>query len=186
MASDRAKMRGTVLVEDRRSERFLKGLLDHLGFQRSRLDFQIAPAGQGAANVWVIKRFPAEVALLRKKRQALFLIAMVDGDNVGVNGRKAEFDTALREAGFEARQSGEKIATPIPTWSIETWLLALLGDDETDESKSGKLAFENEYRRNEREALRSSVTGWHGRCAVAVRVPSLMDGKAEIERVYVS
>jgi hypothetical protein len=186
MASERAKMRGAVLVEDRRSERFIRALLTHLGFQKNRIDFQIAPARHGAASHWVIKQFPAEVDLLRKKRQAFFLIAMVDGDNVGVNGRKAEFDNALKEAGLEARQLGEIIATPIPTWSIETWLLALLGDNETDESKSGKFAFENAYRRNEREALRSAVMEWHSRCAVAVRVPSLMDGKMEIERLYVS
>ncbi len=86
MASDREKLRGIVLAEDKRTERFCRALLRELGFKVRRFRFETAPAGEGAAEAWVARRYPDEVKVLRSKnyQQALRLIAVRDGDMVGV------------------------------------------------------------------------------------------------------
>ncbi len=102
MASDREKLRGIVLAEDKRTERFCRALLRELGFKVRRFRFETAPAGEGAAEAWVARRYPGEVKVLRSKnyQQALRLIAVRDGDLVGVRIRKQELDQPLEAAGL--------------------------------------------------------------------------------------
>lgn len=181
MASERKKLRGVVLAEDKRTERFFRNLLKKLGFGRFRFD--TAPKGQGAGEAWVLRRYPAEVKLLRSKnfQAALRLVAARDSDNVGVSDRKQELDQALTNAGLEARQAGEHIATPVPTRNIETWLLALLGANDLDETTDYKHRFENEYGASERNALSDAAAAWQE--VNDTSLPSLRDGAAEMARI---
>jgi len=119
--------------------------------------------------------------LLRRKRyQRLCLIAVRDGDRDGYALRKADLDIALGSR----REPDEAIATLLPTWSIETWLLTLLGDDTLGEDASQKQKFENLYRgRAERYALRDAAQAWPNRADQVDSVPSLADGKAELGRI---
>jgi hypothetical protein len=178
---DRHQVRGTVLVEDRRTERFFRELLVSLGFDKLKFKFITAPSGKGNASAWVRAQYVFEVNLLRRKRyQRLCLIAVRDGDRYGVASRKADFDAALGMS----READETIATPVPTWSIETWLFALLGDDTIKEDSSQKYRFEQQYRgRAERQALREAAKAWPIRANKAESVPSLADGKAELRRI---
>src|SRR6266436_995349 len=124
MANDRPQLRGTILSEDRRHERFLRELLVSLGFRKIRFRFETAPLGGGDAGAWVRARYPSEVNLLRQKRhQRLALISMRDGDNQGWVSRKDDLDLTLTEAGLARREQRELIVNLVPTWSIETWLL---------------------------------------------------------------
>jgi hypothetical protein len=186
MPSDRKKLRGLILTEDRRTQRFFKNLLVDLGFDRNRLRFVTAPSGKGNAALWVRSQYPDEVRLLRTKnyQQGLFLVAVRDGDNIGVRVRKADLDNALREAGLVPRNSKERIATPVPTWSIETWLLALLGDDDVDELSTRKQDFENEYRENDEEtkALLDAAKAWRHK-SKNLSLPSLADSKSEMKKL---
>jgi hypothetical protein len=185
MPTDRKQLRGTVLAEDRRTERFFRELLDGLGFDKRKFNFKTAPSGKGDAGAWVRAQYPFEVRLLRQKRhQRLSLIGARDGDNTGVVSRKADLDSALGDAMLAPRQSNERIANPVPTWSIETCLLALLGDATIDETTSRKRDFEGRYPgKEERQALRDAAQAWLNKVDLFPFVPSLADGKTEMSRI---
>lgn len=176
-------LRGAVLAEDRRTERFVRALLVDLGFNTRRFRFTTAPSGSGDAKAWVRAQYPNEVRLLRQKNyQRLGLIAVRDGDNVGVERGKSDLDDALREAAIEKRGADQRISTPVPTWSIETWLLVLLGEEDVDESSSFKEQFEKRYGgKDEGRAIRSAAKEW--RTASAPSAPSLEDGREELQRL---
>ncbi|HLT39922.1 MAG TPA: hypothetical protein VK034_26760 [Enhygromyxa sp.] len=116
------------------------------------------------------------------------LIAVRDGDAVGVEGRKVELDEALRQAGLAPRGPTERIATPVPTWAIENWLLDLLEHPNINENRrpsgdSGptwKQVFERVHGTDENLALTTAAQAWP---SASVRLPSLRDGRAEIGRI---
>lgn len=113
-----------------------------------------------------------------KKYQRLWLVAAWDGDNVGWVKRKADLNSAC------PRENDERIAILVPTWSIETWLLALLGDDSINESVSRKQEFEHRYPESERRrALRDAAKAWQVRAEHVPSVPSLADGSTEMTRI---
>ncbi len=183
MPSERDKLRGLVLAEDKRTERFFRELLRALGFKVRRFRFETAPAGGGAAEAWVAQRYPDEVKVLRSKnyQHALRLIAVRDGDTVGVHIRKQQLDQALEDAGLDVRQADEGIATPVPTRNIETWLLALQNGADLDETSDYKHRFEREHRDHERSVLRKAATAWKD--VDQTSLPSLRDGKAEMQSI---
>ncbi|MFL6209959.1 MAG: hypothetical protein ACJ74W_13970 [Pyrinomonadaceae bacterium] len=185
MTHNRAQLRGSLLVEDKRTERFFRELLDRLGFDKHK--FRIIPLinGKGDARAWVRGQYISEVKLLRQKRhQRLCLIAVRDGDNIGVASRKADLNSALCDVGLDPRQQDELIATPVPTWSIETWLLALLGDASVDETVSRKQDFQRRYpEKHERQSLRDAAHAWRNRADQIPSVPSLADGRTEMSRI---
>jgi hypothetical protein len=122
----------------------------------------------------------------------------MDGDNADPVRRKAELDVCLQDQGMGPRQADERIAIPVPTWSIETWLLALLGES-VDEATSQKREFERRYPgKEERSALRDAAIAWDSlrRRVAALRwesgadrissVPSLADSKIEMRRIGVA
>jgi hypothetical protein len=183
MPNDRKKLRGVVVTEDNRTERFFRYLLDSLSFDKRRFRFKTAPSGQGDAGAWVQAQYPSLVSLIRQKRQYLCLVAVRDGDSDGLLARKTELDKALREAGLDSRSESERIATPVPTWSIETWLLALAGDATINEDESYKQLFEQRFRGNEGQALRNAALAWRTWADQVSSVPSLGDGKSEMSRI---
>lgn len=186
MAGDRAKLRGIVLTEDRRTERFIRQLLTALGFKGS-FRYETAPRGEGAGEAWVLRRYPPEVRVLRAKNfQRLCLIAVRDGDSVGVDARKTELDEALRQAGLEKRQPDERVAAPVPTWAIENWLLDLLGHEDINEDRgpdggrTWKQVFERTYGLDEARALTRAAQAW---TSTEASLPSRGDGRAEFARL---
>ena len=188
MPTDLRQLRGTVLVEDPRTERFVRELLLHLGFERHKLRFLPAPKGKGDAKAWIRapSQYPSEVRKVRQRRfQQVFLITVMDGDNADPVRRKGELDGCLRAQGMDPRQADERIALPVPTWSIETWLLALLGES-VDETTSQKRVFERRYPGKERSALREAAQAWRVRAGGIPSVPSLADSRIEMRRLDVA
>ncbi len=192
MASDRARIQGVVLVEDRRTERFLRHLLSALGFEtRRKVKIKVAPRGRGAAESWVKKQYPSEVRFLRRSHPIRFLLAARDGDAVGVSRRKADLDEALMQDGQSVRASGERIATPVPTWSIENWIFDLLGTEGVNEERqpepgngpSWKQLFDQRHGGTEKDALRSAAAAWKAGAPGRPELPSLVDGRAELTRI---
>lgn len=182
--TDRKGLRGVVLSEDKRQERFIRLLLSELGFEKRSFRFEPAPAGDGAAEAWVRKRYPREVKHLRSNNfQRLAVIAMRDGDNVGVDGRKAELDQELQSNNLASREQQELIVTPVPTWSIETWLLALLGDDVSGEHESLKNQFEHRYRSRDKTILHDAANTWRTNPDAGSDLGSLVDGRQEFQRI---
>ncbi len=177
-------MRGVVLAEDKRTERFFRHLLEGLGYDTRKFRFQTLPKGKGAAEAWVRKRYPMEVRVLRSKnyQHGLSLIAVRDGDRIGVEGRKRELEAELDNAGVRRRESNERIATPVPTWSIETWLLALLGEEAIGEAEPLKERFEHRYPQ-EKESIKKAAQRWCDDPTSGGLLPSLDDGRAELARL---
>jgi hypothetical protein len=191
MSGDRKKMCGRVLCEDRRTERFIRHLLEARGYKIRRFNFVPAPSGRGAADAWVLARYPEEVRALRAKNHQhdLCLIAIRDGDALGVGARKKQLDDALREADLDPRAPSERIATPVPTWAIENWILDLLGfpdvtEDQCSSENQGptwKHVFERNFGSDEKSALRDAAQRWWS--TVEPRLPSLEDGRGEVARI---
>lgn len=180
------KLRVWLLCEDSRQDRFFRRLLVREGVEPRRIDVQIAPAGAGSAAAWVLARYPEVVRRLRSKKHqiGLCVVAVIDGDNEGVEGRKRALDAALRRIGQDVRSPGEKIALPVPTWSVETWLWWLLGEPGTTEAHSMKSDFERKYGRRSDENVRAvdrAVLAWPG--PEPGRPPSLGDGLLELARL---
>lgn len=189
MSSERGQLRGVVLSEDMRTERFVRHLLEACGFNKRRFYFRTAPSAVGAADAWVLRQYCQEVKSLRARSyQRLCLIAIRDGDALGVHTRKAQLEEALREAGLAPRDVSERVATPVPTWAIENWLLDLLDHPEIDEERrpggvegqTWKQVFEHEHERNERRALIAAAGAW---ATASLRLPSLVDGRVELARI---
>jgi hypothetical protein len=174
-----------LLCEDVEQRSFFEGLCKRLGFVSRVIRVLVAPPGKGAAEQWVRAQYPREVRAYRAKENHLTngLLAAIDGDARGVIARKAQLDEALAESEQDPRHPEDRIATCVPTWSIETWLAWLCGSGDVDE----RTPYKNEpsYRRA-REAgsisAKDAIEGWFS----AVRAgepPSLTDGRHEIERL---
>jgi len=177
-------MRGVVLAEDKRTVGFFRHLLERLGYDTRKFHFQPAPSGTGAAEAWVRKRYPFEVKLLRSKnyQKSLCTIVVRDGDSSGVEKRKRELDEELKIAGLQRRTPNERIATPVPTWSIETWFLALLGEEAIGEDEPLKETFAHRYPQ-EKELIKKAAQTWCDDPTSGGLLPSLDDGHAEMARL---
>lgn len=167
-----------MLAEDQRTLRFFRLLLRELGFELRSFRFLVAPRGVGAAEAWVRLRYPGEVKALRSRnyQRRLCVVAVRDGDAVGVAARKREMDRELQAAGLDPRGPDERIALPVPTWSIESWLLSILGKSVAEDQRV-KHEFSPP---DETEALREAARAWAG---FATPLPSLVDSRAEMQRV---
>lgn len=180
-------LRVRILCEDRRTERFLRGVCRRFGLQV--LDVVVAPSAGGAASAWVAANYPKQVRLLRSKKyqRNLGLIVHIDGDNRGVNGRKADLDGRLTsdQPALAARAPTEAIAVLVPTWCIETWLLHLSGIAQPPESDGLKRDPDTQYSAalhqldsTLADSIRAAVAAWPG-----TTPPSLADGHGELQRV---
>lgn len=178
-------VRGVVLCEDRRTERFFRRLLTALGFNLRKFTFLTAPSGVGAGEAWVLQQMPREVGVVRRYHQEnVGLLAARDGDAMGVVARKREVDALLKAREMAPRGPDERIALPVPTWAIENWLLDLLGHGGVDERRgpgaagaTWKQVFEREHP-DEGGAVAKAAEEWG-----SGRLTSLIDGRAELDRL---
>ena len=180
MTTKRRRMR--ILCEDRRTERFLRRLCERFGVQV--LDVKIAPSGKGAASAWVRQHYADEVRRHRARnyQASLALLVAIDGDNVGVAERVRELAEALAAAKEAPRVDSEAIAVFVPTWSVETWLAALVGRpvDELSPQKDNPAV--SELWRDgpaESRTIREAVAGWGADTAL----PSLIAARSGAVRV---
>lgn len=182
-----SETRITVVVEDRRTERFVRRLLESLGTHSRKIFFRIAPAGEGSAAEWVLKQTPHTFRTLRGFRPGTNVAALMvcDGDNVGPPGRWRRINAELQAAGLSARAPADRIAILVPTWSIESWLLQLLGTSNVDElqSDAGGHAWKHVYERvwghDERGAAKMAALSW----STVAGTASLVDGRSELARL---
>jgi hypothetical protein len=167
-------LRFYVLGEDRAREQFLRGLLEGKGLVRNwarEVRSTVAPKARGAASQFVKQQFAEVVRVRRSKnfQQSLAVITVVDGDNVG-SARAGELLSTL----VPERDAVERIAVLVPTWSIETWALALEGKP-VDEMTSYKPVVRNE------RALRLAGESWEP--PRNQEPPQLTEARAELRRV---
>ncbi|MCC7536689.1 MAG: hypothetical protein IT379_10770 [Deltaproteobacteria bacterium] len=177
-----------IVCEDVEQRRFLERLCDAWGIGPRRRFVAPLPSGRGAGDAWVREQYVENVRVVRSQRhqRRLGLVAMIDGDDVGVAERKRSLDAALTASGAEARDAGEPIAVAVPTWSVETWLWWLCGEDGVDETTPYKR--DADYQRAVRagdvtpeKAAKAWLAG--PRAGEAERVSSLSDARLELERL---
>ncbi|MEO7993242.1 MAG: hypothetical protein ABI743_02495 [bacterium] len=99
---------------------------------------QVAPAGSGDAKKWVAEHLETELKQWARLGRRKPLIVMTDADNLSVQGRRGE-TLALLPA-----QDHPALVVLVPKWSVETWILAALGDvvHEEETYKSRKRGLE--------------------------------------------
>jgi hypothetical protein len=161
--------------EDRNHEKFIRRLLPVLGIQLENV-FP-APRGTGSAVSWVTARYPDICLKARATRNQVNLgfLVIVEGDSEGVEAR-------VNQLHAEERDPNERIAILVPTWSIESWVWWLTGN-EVDESKK----YNREMRDNFPQLVDGAVLAWQRPRADEQRfVPSLSAGRKELERLRVA
>jgi hypothetical protein len=117
-----------LLCEDTQHEAFARRFLSGIGWEARAIRVEKAPAGGGAAEQFVRRRFPVELRAHRSRQVSQVLVVVMDGDSVGVAARLRQLSDACADAGVEWRKDDEKIAIFIPTSNIETWLAYLEGE----------------------------------------------------------
>ena len=177
MASSQARI--WLWCEDREHEAFARNLLkERFGLDARRLTVKIAPKGEGAASAWVLLKYQEEVlptARRARHQRHLGFLVLVDGDIVGWKRRVEQFEEA---GGKEPRP--ERIAICAPTWSIETWVLWLCGDDVTEVASLKNRLPPVDFR----SRLGEAIARWEPpRDAEMERLPSLSAGRVELDRL---
>lgn len=128
------KAQFVLLCEDKQQEVFLRRFLKRRGCSERLARVEVAPNGRGAANNFVLSRFPRELSAIRRDAVNRKLIVMIDGDAHGVAGRRRQFAEKCAAEGVPARAATEPVALVVPTWNVEAWL-AYLGGATVDEAK---------------------------------------------------
>ena len=176
-------VRIVLLCEDRRHETFTRRFLNEQGWNVRHLRPVISPPGRGSAERFVREQFPRELKALRAKGgEEVYLIVMIDGDNVGVAARRASLTSACAEQDIPTPGDDDRVLICVPTWNIETWL-AYLGGEAVDEAS-------NDYRHqapegNElRQRARYLSTMCRNRDLRSPSPPSLDDACARYRRVF--
>lgn len=166
-----------VLCEDQAQRSFVIRVCDKLDV---RTYIEVAPSGRGSAVQWVKARVRDFVKRQRSKafQSNRTSLVVVDGDNLGLSARKLEI-LALIEP---ERAADEQISVMVPTWSIETWLMALCGQPDVVEDKSYKD--DSRFKALARQGVVTSAkaaANWRG--DEVELVPSLQDGYDEGVRI---
>jgi hypothetical protein len=180
----RRGIRVAILVEDRLLERFARRVLTELGFASHELRVIPGyPHGKGSGKQWVAQQYLAEVPAQRRaaNHQKVALLVGTDADNLSVDARARQLADALKTANEPAREAHERIIHWIPKWSIETWLLHLLGNLPVDETKSLKKRFTAATRVEWNTIATKFVDEYHNRPSDTL--PSLSSTYSETDRL---
>lgn len=170
-----------IVCEDSDHEQFLRGLLEGLGLIKDwarEVRCEINPNGGGDAKAFVRRLFPEKVQVRRSKayQHGLAVIGVSDGDDQGHGPRVQSLLTTLHPP----RTERERIAVLAPTWSIETWVLWLLGNHSVTEARTYKTLAKELEPRDIREAGRC----WNPASAEEHdRLPSLHAARRQVERL---
>ena len=138
-----------LLCEDTQHEVFVRRFLKEMGWHLRHFRIEKAPQGRGSGEQFVRENYPSELQKFRTKPGRRALIAVVDGDATGVDGRLADFEQACVEQEVPSRRDEETVMLLVPTWRIETWL-AYMDGNTVCESRPGypRLARESECQRH--------------------------------------
>ena len=177
-------VRWHLLCEDRAQERFFVSLgLKVLGSRPQRIF--VPPRGEGAAWGWVLGQYPERMRLhpRRYPTENVALMVGVDGDSEGWELRKRRFDDELRKSAMALRTESERVAILSPTWSIETWLAVLCKWSPVDAPIGEGRTVKREVERAMAQghiSFKKAAGAWSTKTE---RLPSLVDGQQEMERL---
>ena len=130
-----------VIPEDKLSSTFAMKTLKNFGYEKRDVRIIPVPAGKGAGEQHIRKRYVEEVNTYRKNRnhQNIGILAVIDADNKSVDERSRQLDGELKSKNQAGRTGNERIALWIPERHIETWLVHLCGGDVDEETETKTL-----------------------------------------------
>jgi hypothetical protein len=179
------KLRCVLLCEDLEQERLFRPILEKLfGDQTVRV---LRGKKTGGFTFVFNTALAKEAKYVRQRPQeAVGLLVVVDGDQVGRKGRLDQIQEVLRLAGFETRDKmPDRIAACIPSRNVETWELWLCGFRDLDEHTDYKVKLQRELKNIRRSQL---LEAWlfpsdEQLQAEERTLPALAHGRAEIDRL---
>lgn len=179
MSPAKKGVRITVVVEDRRQERFCREVLGGLGYRRHEITYKTAPKGKGSGKAWVNSQAANELQVLRSKNfQSLALLITTDCDQQTIPERINELEGAYKNVGIEPPCDDEAVAYYLPKWAIEAWIRFLRGEDVTEAMKNLKNKIEPiDFKAIAEEFLRRYRT------TAEPSLPSLDHGLEETNRI---
>jgi len=171
-----------LLCEDLEQERLFRPILEELGPVR------VVRGKTTGGFTFVFKSALKEEATYVRQRpkEAVGLLVVVDGDQVGSKGRLDQIQEVLRLVGFETKDKmPDRIAACIPSRNVETWLLWLGGRRELDEHTDYKTKLQIELKNIRWSQL---LEAWFLPSEEQLRaekatLPALASGRAEIDRL---
>jgi hypothetical protein len=175
------KLRCWLLCEDIEQERFFRPILAR-HFHRIYVE---ARKPHGGAT-FVLQRIERLASFIRQhQQQAVGLVVVIDGDNVGLQGRLKDIRAAagLTGAGWE-----DRIAKCVPCRTVETWIIWLCGRHELDEQTDYKDEFRRETEKG-RMSARKAAEAWFLRSTPEEQqieegaLPALAYGRKEVARL---
>lgn len=146
------------------------------------VDAEVAPSSKGSGSAYVKNRFQLFVKKAKQKvnQAGLGFIVVLDGDNVGFAAQKLglekriDCDEALKST-FE-----ERIAALIPTWSIDTWILAICGLEIVETTKTTDQTKHS----IEHEKVRYAALNFDSyRRALPAQLPAMVDAQLELKKL---
>ncbi len=120
-----------LLCEDKQQEVLIRRVLSKL---RGKDLFRTVPmpCGRGSGEQFVRDNFPGELKAQRTKAVTSVLVVVIDGDNIGIEGRRRQLHESCAAADVDPPKRGDRVLIAIPTRNIETWLSYLGGEDVTE------------------------------------------------------
>ncbi len=178
------RLRCSLLCEDVGQEQLFRPLLEALLHRHIRI--RVEPRKPHGGFTFVLSNLKKSAQyILRHPNEDVALLVVVDGDRTGFRGRLAEVRAALREVGIHDEKPA-RIAICVPTRNVETWKLWLCGARDLDEIVDNKARYQQEHKSGVHRS--QLVEAWLGLtkeqlAAASERLPSLVHGRAEIERL---
>ncbi len=120
-----------LLCEDKQQEVFVRRVIRKLR-GKDVVRTVPMPCGRGSGEPFVRDHFPSELRAQRMKAVTSVLVVVIDGDKIGIDGRRRQLDEACTAADVNPRRDGDRVLIAIPTRNIETWLSYLAGEDTTE------------------------------------------------------
>jgi hypothetical protein len=147
MSSRRAQV--VILYEDTQQQTFIRQFLIGQGFDRTKIRLLKPPAGKGAGEQHVRKRFPRELKEYRRNRNRVqnALIVAIDADIGDVAGHVRELNESCEQNGVDPRQNDDRIMYVIPRRNIETWLAYLSGRAVNEKDTYPRLSAQRDCQR---------------------------------------
>jgi len=128
----------TVLCEDKQHGTFIRMFLR----KRKRRVYAVQRANSGAADRFVIDKFPEYLDAVRKRGG--ILVTMVDGDRYSISQRMKQLNEACRQREVSLLRPGENAVVFVPMRNIETWLAYLDGEEVNETDTYPKLKRERD------------------------------------------
>lgn len=127
-----------IYCEDKQQECFARRFLYGMGWTKRDIRISPYPIGKGSAEQWVREAYIKELAIYHRRLRTYAIIMITDGDNLGVEKRYKQIEQACKTAGVEPRSDKDAVAIVVPTWSIETWIKYLDGDEVNEQQRTEK------------------------------------------------